>query len=189
MAEEAKRAFEAGKDGDFRGVVENVRGIVFYYLVPSLGLLLLGPVAMAVGRRRRGLNPDEWRFALLCFAGFGLGALAWGLLLFGGPVAKSVIHQGTYLVPLLGICGAVVGLRAVVPRLAIWLLGLNALLCLALYSPSFEPVEGTAFSPTTTLFAALFLLAFVALSFRRSNASLIPSFEKDLANQGQQLFS
>jgi hypothetical protein len=164
MAQEVRNAFQAGEDGDLRAMVENVRGVIFYYLIPSLGLLLLGPVAMAVGWRRRGLNPEEWRFALMCFAGFGLGALSWGLLLFGGSLA--VIHQGTYLLPLLAIGGAAVGLRAVWPRFAIWWLGLNAVLCLALYSPSFTPVEGTAFSPSTALFAALSLLAFLAVVFR-----------------------
>ncbi len=173
MAEGVEHAVEAAEAGDWRATVENVRGVFFYYLVPSLGLLLLGPLAMVAAWRWRGLNPAEWRFALTCFAVFGAGAIAWGLLLFGSTLAIPVIHQGTYLLPILGICGAVVGLRAVLPRFAIWWLGLNVVICLAVYSPSFEPVEGTAFSPTTTLLAALFLVAFVAVSLLRRDEAAV----------------
>lgn len=164
MTQFFKHAVEATESGDLRVAAENVRGIFFYYLLPSLGLLLLGPLAMLAAWRRRALNPAEWSFALTCFLVFGIGAIAWGLLLFGSSLAIPVIHQGTYLIPILGLCGAAVGLRAVLPRFALWLLGLNAVLSLALYVPSFEPVEGTSFSPTTMLIAALFLIAFVAVS-------------------------
>jgi hypothetical protein len=173
MVEYLKHAGESIESGDLRAAVEDARGISFFYLVPSLGLLLLGPLAMVAGWRRRALNPAEWRFALTCFAAFVAGAIAWGLLLFGNSLANPVIHQGTYLLPLLGLCGAAVGLRAVLPHFALWLLGFNIVLSLAIYAPSFEPVEGTSFSPSTVVIAALFLAAFALLSFREEG--LLPA--------------
>jgi hypothetical protein len=173
MVEMLKRAVKAAGSGDLRAADEDIRSIVFYYLVPSLGLLLLGPLAMVAAWRRRALNPAEWSFALTCFAVFAAGAIAWGLLLFGSSLAPPLIHQGTYLLPVLGLCGAAVGLRAVLPRFGLWLLGFNALLTLAIYAPSFEPVEGTSYSPTTALIAALFLVAFVALLLRREDGAIL----------------
>lgn len=188
MAGYLKDAVDAGESGDFATVVEKVRGILFFYLLPSLGLLLIAPLAMAAAWRRRHLNPAEWSFALTCFAVFAVGAIAWGLLLFGGALASTVIHQGSYLLPVLGLCGAAVGLRAAFPRFAIWFLGFNALVMLAIYAPSLEPLEGTTYSPFAALIAGLFLAAFVALSLREDDAQrglrFLPSKREDpLARQ------
>jgi hypothetical protein len=163
MATNVKQVFEAG---DFEAAIRPIRSILFYYLLPSLGLLLAGPVAMAIGYRRRGRDPDEWGLALWCLAVFGIGAVAWGLIMFGGSAAQSVIHQGSYLLPVIGIAGSAVGLRATFPRFAIWWLGLNAVLMLVVYAPAFDPPEGSSYSFASGLIAAAALAAFCVVSLR-----------------------
>jgi hypothetical protein len=153
-------------DDDLTDAVAEARNIFFLYLLPSLGLLLVGPVAMVVGWRRRNLNPDEWRLASICLAAFAIGAISWGLILFGGSLASTVIHQGSYLIPVLGLCGAAVGLRAVFPRFALWLLAANALLMLAIYAPSLEPPAGSGYSPFAAAVAVLALAGFGAAASR-----------------------
>jgi hypothetical protein len=161
----AERAVDAASSGDLDIALREVRGISFLYLVPSLGLLLLGPAAMAVRRGRVRGSPAEWRFALTCLAIAVLGCLVWALVLFGNGPSRTVVHVGSYVVPVLALCGAAVGLRAVLPRFAVWYLGANALLTLALYVPFLEPIlPETSFSPWTAIAAAACLAAFVALA-------------------------
>ncbi len=166
MAEHISEAVDAIGAGDVELLVEDVRNIFFFNLLPSLGLLLFVPLAMLAARRRGRLRPAEWSFALTCFGIFAVGALAWGLLLFGNEAARTVVHQGSYLLPVLGLCGAVVGLRAVFPRFAIYFVGLSALLMLALYVPSFNPEPGTAYSPFAALVAAVSLAGFAMVALR-----------------------
>ena len=101
---------------------------------------------MLIARGRSRERPDEWRFALTAFLTVAIGAVAWGLLLFGNVPARTVVHAGTYLLPILAFAGAVVGLRAVLPRFAIWLVGLNCLLTLAFYVPALEPPPDSSYS-------------------------------------------
>jgi hypothetical protein len=61
---------------------------------------------------------------------------------------------GSLAVPLLAIVGCVAGLAACFPRLAAWVVGLNSLFVLAVYTPSLEPPPGTSYSPLTALLAA-----------------------------------
>jgi hypothetical protein len=151
---------EAIGRGDFEGAVRPLRSTFFFNLIPSLGLLLLGPVAMAIGRRRRGRRPEDWATAATLLVAFGLGVVLWALIQYGGSTAQTVIHQGSYLLPALGLLGCAIGLRAVWPRFAIGWLGLNAVLMLVIYVPSFEPVEGSSFAPVSALLALLALGAF-----------------------------
>jgi hypothetical protein len=162
--ETARNALDAG---DWENVVRPIRSIFFFSLLPSLGLLLLGPLAMAVGYRRRARAPNEWRLAVACLGTFALGTLLWALILFGGFDAQAVIHQGSYLLPVLGIVAGVLGLRAVYPRFALWWLGLNAVLILAIYIPAYEPPEGTSFSLAMALLAAASLAGFAAVTLDR----------------------
>jgi hypothetical protein len=157
---------DAGLEGDTRQLVEALRAIFFFCLVPSLALLLLGPVAMALRRSRGPIEGDEWRFALLCFATVGIGMLAWGLLVFGSLDIRAVVHVGSYLLPILALAGAVVGLRAVWPRFAIWWVALSSLLVLALYVPALTPPPGTAYEPAMFAAAALALAGFCFLALR-----------------------
>lgn len=144
-----------------------VRTILFFYLLPSMGLLLIAPLVMLARRWRRG-PPDlpEWGFALTCFAIVAIGALGWALLLFGNEWAQAVLHQGSYLLPVLGLCGAVCGLRAAYPRFALWYVLLAAALMLAIYVPSLTPPEGTEYSWKAALLAAAGLAGFVAVVLR-----------------------
>lgn len=164
-------AVSAAGSGDFETSARELRTIFFFNLVPSLGLLLIAPLAMLAWRRRRGENPREWGLALLCFAVFAIGAVCWGLLAFGNDASRTSIHVGSYLVPILGLVGCAVGLRAVLPRFAVWFLGFNALFTLALYAPALDPLEGTSYSLPNALAAALSLAGFVALALRSGDSS------------------
>ncbi|MGN6201554.1 MAG: hypothetical protein ACTHNY_04025 [Solirubrobacterales bacterium] len=167
MVEAAQHELE---DGHWSGMLGWVRTIQFLNLLPSLGPLLLGFAAMAVGWRRRGRDPAEWGLAVSCLLAFVVGAVAWALLLFGGTRASTVIHQGSLAIPILGIAAAAVGARAVFPRFGAWLLGVNAVLMLAIYVPSLEPLEGSSYSPWAGVLAAAFLAAFLWVAIRREPA-------------------
>jgi hypothetical protein len=151
---------DAVGDGEAAAAVRELRSVLFFHLLPSLGLLLLALPAMALGRRRGRERPGEWSFALLCLFVAAVGAVVWGLLLFGNVPSRSVVHAGTYAVPLLGLVGAVVGLRAVLPRFAAWLVAVAAALTLALYVPALDPLPGTSYSALAALLAAAALAGF-----------------------------
>lgn len=168
----ADDAIDAIGDGRFGDAAGSVRAIFFFYLVPSLGLLLLGPLAMLFGRRRGRRRRAEWSLALGCFAVFALGALAWGLILFGNTPARTALHVSSYVMPLLGICGAVVGLRATFPRFAIWFVGISALLSLALYVPALTPIPGSHYSVAAALLVAASLAGFGLLAFREDDGAV-----------------
>jgi hypothetical protein len=162
MAPEAiSNALDTGKLSE---VIRAIRVDSFFYLLPSMGLLLLAPFAMLAARKRRRRNPDEWRLALLCFLAFALGAIAWGLLLFGNVEDRTIVHVSSYVLPLLGMTGAVVGLRAAFPRFALFYLALAAALSLAVYAPVLDPLPGTAYSASAIVIAALALAAFGAVA-------------------------
>jgi hypothetical protein len=154
-------------DGDVEGAVSEIRQLFFFQLLPSLGLLLIAPFAMAIAWAR-GRRPDspEWRLSLVCWAVVLVGCLTWGLLMFGGPQSNASIHVGSLLLPVLAICAAVVGLLAVLPRFALWYVGISALLTVALYVPDLIPASGSSFSPLAALLAAACLAGFVAVAFR-----------------------
>ena len=166
MVELLERVVDATETGDFSLALREIRLLFFFDLLPSLGLLLAVPLAMVVGRRRGRLRPAEWRFALTCFATLAVGAVAWGLLLFGNLPARTILHAGSFLLPVLGFCGAVVGIRAVFPRFAVYFVAAAAVLMLAVYVPVLDPLPGTEFSFAMALIAAASLAAFGALSFR-----------------------
>jgi hypothetical protein len=149
----------------FEAIVRPLRTIFFFNLLPSLGLLLLGPVAMAIGWRRRGRDPTEFGAALTLFGAFGLCTLLWALIMFGGSAAQTVIHQGSYLVPILGMGACAIGLRAVWPRFACWLLALNLIVMLVIYVPDFEPVVESSFSPGNAALALVGLIGFAVVAF------------------------
>jgi hypothetical protein len=158
-----KVALDTGKLDE---IVRGFRYVLFAYLLPSMGLLLIAPVAMLVGWRRRDRNSAEWAFALSCFAIFAIGAVIWGLLVFGGEEDRTYVHITSYLLLILGMAGAVAGLRSVFPLLALWYVGLSAFLSLALYAPALDPPPGTSYSFFAALLAAASLAGFVILTLR-----------------------
>ncbi len=164
--EVVKDSVEATASGDLQLGMEGVRFISFLYLLPSMGLLLLAPFAMAVARLRGPPGGAEWRFALTCLAIFAIGALGLGLVLFGDEPSRAAIHVGSYLIPIAGICGAVAGLRASFPRFALYYVGAWATLSLALYVPAFDPGRGSSYSVLAGLVAAASLAGFGLLALR-----------------------
>lgn len=163
LVDTARAALDSG---DLEIIVRTLRADAFFYLLPSLGLLWLAPFAMAALRRRKR-EPAAWSLALSCFVAFAIGALAWGLLLFGNIEDRTILHVCSYLLPLLGIVGAVAGLRAVLPRFAVWYVGVVAALSLALYAPVLDPTEGTSYSVPAIILSAASLAGFVWLALRR----------------------
>jgi hypothetical protein len=141
--------------------VTDVRQDRFFSLLPFLGILLIGPIAMLVAwLAKKKRDADEWRFALLCFGFFVIACISWGLLLFGTPEARTTIHVGSLAVPLLGVVGCIVGLRSIYPRLAIGVALVNVVFVLFIYTPSFEPpFPGTSYSVLNGLLAAASLIA------------------------------
>jgi hypothetical protein len=161
----ALEALEAGKPGI---AMEKVRWDRFFSLLPFLGFLLISPIVMLIAwLAKKKRDPDEWRFALTCFAFFLIAAVSWGLLEFGTPNARTTIHVGSLAVPLLGAVGAVVGLRSIYPRAGIALAIFNVLFVLFLYTPSFTPPEPqTTYSVLNGLLAALSLGGIAWVLFR-----------------------
>lgn len=163
-----REASDEVEEGHFGRAVAALRLPRFFDLLPLLGLLLVGPIAMLLARARGRPSGPEWRFALVCFSFCGLACAIWALLMFGGPDSSTLLHVGSLAVPLLAICACVVGAYAVHPRLAIALTGLNALFVLALYTPALSPPPGTSYSPLAALLAAASLAGFGLLALRRA---------------------
>ena len=169
--EVAEERFDEGK---WEEGLEAVRTVLFFDLFLSLGLLLLAPLAMIAADRRRRDRPEEWNFALLCFAVLIVGAISWGLLLFGNLAGRTVMHAGSYALPIFGFCACVAGLGASFPRFATWYVVISAALMLAIYTPATKPLPGTSYSASAILLATLGLAGFVALSLRGPRRSSAP---------------
>jgi len=177
--ETLQNAAEAAGEGDLEEAVRETRVVFFFDLFPAMGLLLLAPFLMLAGRRRARARPEEWSFALACWAVVGIGALAWGLLAFGDLPSRTVLHVSSYLLPILTLAGAVAGLRAVFPRFAIYYIAVAAALMLALYVPVLDPLAGTAFSLWAILLAAISLAGFCAAAFSGLGAPEAAGFHPD----------
>jgi hypothetical protein len=158
-------------DGNWEGTASELRSLFFFQLLPSLGLLLLAPLAMAIARLRGPPQGPEWSFSLLCWAAFVCGCLVWALLMFGGPQSNASVHVGSLMLPLLAIAAATVGLCAVLPRFAPFYLSAWVLLTLAIYAPSLAPPPGSAYSAAAALLAIAALGGFALLSFRGAAGS------------------
>jgi hypothetical protein len=167
-------AFESGNRAE---ILRAIRTVLFFYLLPSMGLLLLAPFAMGVARRRGRESPAEWTFALSCFVVFAIGTIVWALLVFGNSASRTIVHISSYLIPVLGIAGAVVCLRATLPRFALYYVGFASLLSLAIYVPSVDPPPGTSYSAVTAIAAAIALAGFGAAAVLgdREEPDLAPS--------------
>lgn len=157
-------------EGHFGLALAALRVPRFFSLLPFLGLLLIGPIAMLLGGLRGRREGREWHFALttLAFCGFACGV--WALLMFGGPNAKTLIHVGSLAVPLLAVCACVAGAYAACPRLAIALVALNSLVVLVLYTPSLTPPPATSYSVVAAALAAISLAGFGLVAFRQDRA-------------------
>jgi hypothetical protein len=158
--------------GDLSGSLTELRTAFFFYLFPAFGLLLIAPVVMAAARRRGRERPREWSFALTCFAILAVGSIIWGLIVFGDFFTRTVIHVDSYLLPILGLAGAIAGLRACFPRFAIYYAGISAALMLAVYVPALEPGPGSSYSVLAALVATASLVGFVVVSLREGTGDV-----------------
>jgi hypothetical protein len=174
--EEATHWIGEGKPGY---AMQKVRWDRFFSLLPFLGILLIGPIAMIVAwLAKKKRDPDEWRFALLCFGFFLIACVSWGLLLFGTPDSRTTIHVGSLAVPLLGLVGCIVGLRSIFPRFAIGLALANVAFVLFLYAPFFEPpYPGTSYSLLNGLLTVVSLVGIVWVLFNGLLPERRPSFK------------
>jgi hypothetical protein len=163
--EATDRAIDDVGEGDWAEAIRELRVILFFDFFPSLGLLLMAPPLMLAGRRRARERPEDWSFALTCFGVVAAGCLAWGLLCFGNLAARTVIHVGSYALPIVAFAGCVAGLRAVFPRLAVWYAALAAALMLAVYVPTLDSWPGSSYSFGAALLGAAALGGFGALAF------------------------
>ncbi len=165
--EAVESAFDQVFAGDPGKAIETLRGPRFFGLVPFLGLLLLGPVAMAVAwlRRRRSRSSD-WDFALFGLGFSALACLAWVLLMFGNAQSSTVIHQGSLAVPLLAVCACAAGACAVDIRFGAGLIAANVALVLLLYVPVVGPIPGSSYSIGAALLAAAALAGIAFLTLR-----------------------
>jgi hypothetical protein len=159
-------AVKALGDGEFKAAVSDVRESRFSHLLWSFGLLIVGfPVILVGVLRGRIRKAEEWAFARLCFLVFVLGAVVWGLIMFGNVPGRAIVISGSLALPLVAIAGIVAGLRASYPRWAAWLVGINAVTTLLLYLPVLEPAPGSAYEAFSALAAAAALAGFVAVAF------------------------
>jgi hypothetical protein len=174
MADLVKTIDEQLGRGETAPALANLRTIFFLFLLPSLGLLLLGPLAMLAGIYRRRGDPADWRFALQSLLVYAVSIASWCLLMFGNGNARTVIHQGSYFVPIIGVCACVAGLRAVFPRFGAWIVAVSAALMLAVYVPAITPPEGTSYSLGAIIAAAVFLVGFCWVALRREGEPEAP---------------
>ena len=171
---EVSGAVRATAEGRFALAVSKVREIRYWHLLWTLGILLLALPLIAVGRLRgHWRDDDDWRFAGLCLAVCGIGALVWGLLMFGNEAGRAILITASLALPLLGIVGVVAGLRATYPSLVGWFVGANVVTVLILYVPMIAPVPNNSYSGFAAVAAAASLAGFIKLafsSFDRSNS-------------------
>ncbi len=163
----AREGVDAVGEGDLSLAVKDARIILFFFFLPSLGLLVIAPLVMLFGRRRGRASPGgDWSFALTCWLIAFSGAVIWGLLLFGNLPSRAVLHAGTFALPVLAFCGAVAGLRATFPRFANWFVPISALLMFLPFVPSLEYEPGSSYSLIGALLTAASLAGFGLVAWR-----------------------
>jgi hypothetical protein len=161
-----RRAVDEAGEGNPGKAIAALRLPRFYSLLPFLGLLLIGPLAMAVARFRGRPRGPDWSFAVLGLGFCALACLVWVVLMFGPPYAETLIHQGSLAVPILALCACVAGACAVDRRLGVGLVAANVALVLALYIPDLAPAPGSSYSPLAGLLAAAALAGIGLLTLR-----------------------
>jgi hypothetical protein len=166
------RAISLAASGDLTEATRVGRAVRFFPLLLSLGFFALAPVIMVIARLWRRPEPREWPFALTCLGCIAVGCVLWGFIL-SGP-SQPVIHQGSLALPALAIAGAVAGLRAIVPGLAVAVVLLNAAVVLVLYVPVLDPASGTSYSPAGAAAVAVSLAGFVTVALRSHDPDRSP---------------
>jgi hypothetical protein len=93
-----------------------LRGLCFFFFVPNLGFLVLGPVSLVLGIHQR-YRSREWKTAAILWLYIALTATIWCLVMF--IPGMTVIHTSTYAMILLAFAGSILALWAVSPWLAV----------------------------------------------------------------------
>ena len=145
--------------------IRQVRVDRFFGFLQSLGIFALAPVVMLVSRARGRRLQEDGTFAIRSFGCAILGCLVWGILMFGDPNTRTVMHAGSFALPLLALAGCVAGLAAVSRRMAALVVVFHCLMALAIYLPVLDPVPGGQFSPATATAALLALVGFFMQAF------------------------
>ena len=123
----SRRSIDLALIGD---AAYNLRGTMFFFFIPFLGFLALGPIALLFSLRKN-LRSQTMKAAATCWVFVVLTLAIFCLLMFGPD--STVIHQGAYIVELLAMSGSVLALWAISPLLAILIASLQILLNLTLY--------------------------------------------------------
>ncbi len=166
VAPAVRDAVDELTSGHFGRAIAALRIPRFFGVLPFLGILLLGPLAMLFARVRGRPDGPEWRFAVTGLAFCVVSLLFWVAVIFGSPDSTATIHVGSLAVPLLAAVACVVGAYACYPRFGVGLAALNGLFVLALYVPSLTPPAASAYSPVAALLAAAALVGFGWIALR-----------------------
>ena len=102
-----------------------VRGEAFFFFVPNLGFLIIGPIALLAGVKKR-FRSHEWKTASCLWLLTGLTLFTWCILMFGP--GTTWVHQGTYVVILVAVAASLSALWSI----SRWLAGIVAGLQIAL---------------------------------------------------------
>jgi hypothetical protein len=171
VGKEYADAFNAIAEGNLAEADSKIREVRYWHLLWTLGILIFALPVIAVGwMRGRPRDGPDWRFARFCLLVCGIGALAWGLLLFGNEVGRTIVIAGSMALPLLAMVGVVAGLRATYPRLVNWFVGANVITVLILYLPKLAPATDNHISGFAALAALASLAGFVKLAFSTRSA-------------------
>lgn len=135
---------------------ESIRSVMFYIYGDNLAFLIVGPLALMAGIRKRNRTP-EWRSSATMWVFIALTLFIWCVLLF--RPGTTIIHSGAYVTVVLGYMAGIFALWAVSPVLAAVIGGLQMLLNVLLYG-----VWGQAPSKDVLGHAAAVEPGFVALS-------------------------
>lgn len=93
-----------------------LRGLCFFFFVPNLGFLVLGPVSLVLGIHPR-YRSRAWKIAAIIWLYVALTAAIWCLVMF--IPGMTVIHTSTYAMILLAFAGSILALWAASPWLAV----------------------------------------------------------------------
>jgi hypothetical protein len=171
VAARMRDTLELGVSGRPGQVIRQVRVDRFFGFLQSLGIFAPAPLAMLVSRARGRRSREDWAFAIRSFGVAISGCLVWGILIFGDLGTRTVMHAGSFALPLLALAGCVAGVAAVSTRMAAVVVAVHCMMALALYVPVLDAVPGGRLSPAAATAAVLALGGFVTVAFRSSAAN------------------
>jgi hypothetical protein len=157
----------------------DLRALWFFFFVPSLGFLLIGPISLIVGIRRR-YRSREWKAGAIAWLYVAFTAAVWCLLIF--LPGSTVLHTTAYVMVLLAFAGSIIALWAVSPWLALILgslqIGFNFLLYVVFMPP--PPQSSLRLGTLTLALLSLVCTCFLLIRLaRRHNSAIDPKTEPE----------